>query len=341
MPFLRISLHHSIHSITLKEHISFPEMVSRIPEKILCSRGWPSADSPLSPMKGVQEQLSEIGKHRIQSMDDAGIALQVLSVSGPGADLLDATEGPAFAKMYNNLVAEKIKVFPGRFAAFAHLPTTNPTAAADELERTVTEHHFVGALINGLTNDLFLDHPQFEPLLARSEKLGVPISLHPGLPPEAVRKTYYEGLPPAAGTQLGLGGFGWHSETAIHILRFILSGTLERYPDLKWIIGHMGEMLPVMMARCDNVLNPKLTGLPRTISQTLQQQVYITTSGIFTQPPLQAAIVTFGIDRILYSVDYPFSKNEQGKKFLNGIALPLTDINKIAYGNAKRLLKLG
>ncbi len=330
-----------MRSITLEEHITFPEMVRRIPEENLRKRGWPPADSPLSPMKKVQDQLGEIGEQRIQSMDEAEIAMQVLSVSGPGADLLDATEGPAFAKAYNDLVAEKIKVFPGRFAAFAHLPTTNPTAAADELERTIAEHHFVGALINGLTNDLFLDHPQFEPLLARAEKLGVPIYLHPGVPPEAVRKTYFEGLPPAAGIQLGLAGFGWHSETAIHILRLILSGTLERHPELKLIIGHMGEMLPVMMARCDNVLNPELTGLPRSISQTLQEQVFITTSGIFTQPPLQAAIATFGIDHILYSVDYPFSKNEQGKKFLDGIALPPEDIAKIAYRNAKRLLKLG
>ena len=326
--------------IALEEHVSLPELVSRIPKEKIAQRGWPDNNSNLSPMKQVQGQLAEIGEERIGLMDEAGISLQVLSVSGPGADLLEADEAPAFAKEYNDAVAQKTAAYPGRFAAFAHLPTTAPEAAADELERTVTELQFVGALINGLTNDQFLDHPQFEPLLARAEKLEVPIYLHPAIPPEAVRKAYYEGLPAPATVQLGLAGWGWHSETAIHILRLALSGTFDRHPNLKMIIGHMGEMLPVMMARIDIILNPKFTGLQRPISQILQEQVYITTSGIFTQPPLQAAIATFGIDRILFSVDYPFAQNMQGKQFLDNIALPPADLEKIAHGNAERVLKL-
>lgn len=326
--------------IALEEHVSLPEMVSRIPKEKILQRGWPDNSSPLSPMQQVEEQLTEIGEKRVGAMDEVGISLQVLSVSGPGADLVDADAAPQFAKEYNDKVAEKAAAYPGRFAHFAHLPTTNPEAAADELERTVKEHQFVGALINGLTNDLFLDDPQFEPILARAEKLNVPIYLHPGVAPEPVRKTYYEGLPAASTVQLGLAGWGWHSETAIHILRMALAGTFDKHPNLKMIIGHMGEMLPMMMARIDNILNPKLTGLERTISEILQEQVYITTSGIFTQPPLQVAIATFGIDHILFSVDYPYAKNMQGKEFLTNIALPPADVAKIAHGNAEQLLKL-
>lgn len=326
--------------VALEEHISLSELTSRIPEEAITARGWPSPNSPNSPTKQVGPQLQEVGDERLKKMDDAGITVQVLSVSGAGADLLDANEGPALARDYNDALAQKIEAHPNRFAGFAHLPMTAPEAAADELERAVNELHFFGALINGLTQDQFLDHPRFAPLLERAEKLDVPLYLHPNVPPEAVRKAYYEGLPPALSTQLGLAGFGWHAETAIHVLRLILSGTFERFPNLKLIIGHMGETLPVMMARCDNIFKPEMTQLARTISQTLQQQVYITTSGIFTQPPLLAALATFGIDRILFSVDYPYSTNEQGRAFLSSVNLPPCDVEKLAHGNADRLLKL-
>ncbi|WP_461103321.1 amidohydrolase family protein [Spirosoma koreense] len=329
-----------MRTVALEEHVSFPELTSRIPEKAVANRGWPTSASPDSPMKQVDVQLADIGDERLTKMDEAGITVQVLSVSGAGADLLNATDGPALARDYNDLLAQKIAEHPSRFAGFAHLPMTAPEAAADELERAVRDLHFCGAMINGLTQDKFLDDPQFRPLLERAEKLDVPLYLHPNVPPEAVRKVYYEGLPPAISTLLGMAGFGWHAETAVHVLRLILSGTFERHRGLQLIVGHMGEMLPVMMARCDTIFKPAMTHLPRTISQTLQQQVYLTTSGIFTQPPLLAALATFGVDRILFSVDYPYSTNEQGRNFLNAISLPPDDLAKIAHGNADRLLKL-
>ncbi|GAB4042011.1 amidohydrolase family protein [Spirosoma jeollabukense] len=326
--------------IALEEHISFSELTSRIPEAAITARGWPATDSPNSPTKRVGSQLAEVGEKRLKTMDEAGITVQVLSVSGAGADLLDAGQGPILARDYNDALARRIAAYPNRFAGFAHLPMSNPEAAADELERTVTDLHFCGAMINGLTQNQFLDHPRFAPLLERAERLAVPLYLHPGVPPEAIQAVYYDGLAPALSTQLGMAGFGWHAETAIHVLRLVLSGTFERFHNLQLIIGHMGETLPVMMARCDLIFSQEMTHLPRTISQTLQQQVYITTSGIFTQPPLLAALATFGVDRILFSVDYPFSANEQGRAFLNSINLPPTDVEKIAHGNADRLLKL-
>jgi uncharacterized protein len=101
-----------------------------------------------------------------------------------------------------------------------------------------------------------------------------------------VADAYYSGLPGASGTLLSLSGWGWHAETALHILRLILSGTLDRYPRLQLIIGHMGEMLPMMMARCDDKFKVgTVAANSRTISQTLQDQVYVTTSGMFTWPP--------------------------------------------------------
>ena len=218
---------------------------------------------------------------------------------------------------------------------------TAPDAAADELERCVRSLNFVGTMINGTTDDKFLDDSIFDPILARAEQLDVPIYLHPNIPPEAVRKAYYDNLPTPMGFSLSIAGFGWHAETAIHVLRLILSGTLDRHPKLKLIIGHMGEFLPMTLARTSSVMAPETTQhLTRSVAQTLQDQVYVTTSGQFTYPPFMALLQTFGIDRVLFSVDYPFSANISGRQFLDHLPLAPADIQKIAHGNADRLLKL-
>jgi predicted TIM-barrel fold metal-dependent hydrolase len=247
------------------------------------------------------------------------------------------------ARQYNDLIAERIAGFEDRFMAFAHLPMTAPIAAADELERAVKEHHFRGAMIRGLTQDQFLDQPQFAPIFERAEKLDVPIYLHPGLPPKGIADIYYSGLPNYSGMAEALAcyGWGWHSETALHVLRLLFSGVFDRYPKLKLIIGHMGEMLPMMMARSERAFKPGNGGAnQRTLTDTFHQQVHITTSGFFTQPPLKIALDTFGIDNILFSIDYPFSTNEMGIEFLNAIELPEEQLAKIAHKNADKLLNL-
>ncbi|MGI4760498.1 MAG: amidohydrolase family protein [Janthinobacterium lividum] len=148
---------------------------------------WPAPDDPHSPVAEYEQKLAEVGPERLRLMDEAGITMQVLSISGPGAELLPPAESPAFAREYNDRLAAAIAKYPDRFRGFAHLPMTNPAAAADELARTVGEYHFLGAMINGTTTSLFLDDPQFAPLLARAEELGVPLYLHPGVPPQPVR----------------------------------------------------------------------------------------------------------------------------------------------------------
>ena len=323
--------------ITLEEHLTFPALTSLVPKEILARHNF----GPPQMMQEIGAKLADINGGRLKSMDESGITMQVLSVSGAGADLLGPDEGPDFAHQYNDAVAQKIAIHPDRFTAFAHLPMTAPEAAADELSRTVETYRFKGALINGLTEDQFLDHPKFAPILQRAEELQVPIYLHPGLPPKAVFDSYYSELPKFGGTLLSIAGWGWHSETALHILRLIVSGTLDKYPKLKLIIGHMGEMLPMMMVRTNGMFQPNQAGAnQRSIVETLHEQVHITTSGIFTQPPLNCAIETFGIDNIMFSVDYPFSSNEKGSNYLKSLTLPADQIEKIAHGNADKLLKL-
>ena len=229
--------------VTLEEHISLPEMTQLIPKEALGDFG----QSPM--MQKIAPKLADITDERLTSMDDTGITMQVLSVDGMGANLLSTEAAPAFATRYNTLIATKIAAHPERFTAFAHLPMTAPLAAADELERAVKEHGFRGAMIRGLTNDQFLDHPKFAPVFERATKLGVPVYLHPGLPPKSVADAYYSDFSHKSGMleSIACYGWGWHSETAIHVLRLFLAGIFDSYPTLKLIIGHMGEMLPMMM----------------------------------------------------------------------------------------------
>ena len=328
-----------MRTVALEEHFSVPSLVRRISPEAIAKRGFgkrtmlPGRVNPL-------ELLPELGDQRLASMDANGISVQVLSISGPGADLVDGAEGVAIARATNDHLAEAIARHPDRFQGFAHLPMREPEAAAAELTRTVTTLGFRGALINGMSEDRFLDDARYRSILAAAETLDVPIYLHPHLAPQAVRALYYSDLPANAGYVLEAAGWGWHAETALHVLRLVLAGTLDRHPRLKLIIGHMGEGLPAMLARCDQVSEAYVQHLSRPISRTILDQVWITTSGMFSQPPLLTALLTFGIDRILFSVDYPYASNEKGRAFLDALTLAPADVAKLAHGNADRLLKL-
>ena len=326
--------------VALEEHFTVPSLVRRIDPEAIKHRGFrprrvpPGGPNPL-------EVAPEIGEQRLRSMDDAGISVQVLSNTGAGPDLVPGTEGVAIAREMNDHLAAAIARHPDRFAGFAVLPMQSPDAAAVEFRRTVRELGFVGALINGTTEGRFLDHPSFDGILATAVALDVPIYIHPHLAPTAVREAYYGGLDAGAGRVLEAAGWGWHSETAIHVLRLVLSGALDRHPRLKLIIGHMGEMLPMMLARADEVFALDIGHLQRPISRAILDQVWITTSGIFTEPPLVAALLTFGIDRIMFSVDYPYAPNARGRAFLDRISLAPADMAKLAHANADALLRLG
>ena len=325
--------------VALEEHFTVPALVGRIDRDAIRRRGFQPRKAPKSGPNPL-ELAPEIGETRLQSMDEAGITLQVLSNTGPGPDLVPGPDGIAIAREMNDHLAAAVARHPTRFAGFAVLPMQSPDAAPKELVRAVRELGFLGALVNGTTEGRFLDHPCYEALLAAAVELDVPIYIHPHLAPEPVRRAYYSDLPDGAGRVLEGPGWGWHSETAIQILRLVLSGALDRHRRLKLVIGHMGEMLPMMLARADEVFSLDVDHLSRPISRAILDQVWLTTSGIFTEPPFLAALKTFGIDRIMFSVDYPYAPNAKGRAFLDRLSLSPTDMAKLCHGNADALLKL-
>jgi predicted TIM-barrel fold metal-dependent hydrolase len=285
----------------------------------------------------IAERLEDVGALRLREMDEAGIDLQVLSHANPGLQGVDAATGVPLARRINDRLHEAVRRNPDRFAAFAAVPTADPKAAADELERTVTKLGFKGAMINGLTGGVFHDDQRFWPLYERAAALDVPIYIHPAIPQQAVVETYYKGY---VEKHPGLlrAGWGFNVETATQGIRFVLSGVFDAHPGLKVILGHMGEGLPFYLWRITH-------GLRQSMGETTFREIFcrhfwITTSGFFSDPALVCCMMEMGIDRILFSVDYPFVDNPPGAEWTKTLPLCAEDREKLLNGNTRRLLKL-
>lgn len=287
----------------------------------------------------LRERLFDLGALRLREMDEAGIDFQVLSHGAPSLQRLEAEVAVPLAKQANDRLNEIVKGNPGRFAAFAQLPTADPKAAADELERAVTQLGFKGAMLHGLTRQgEFLDLPKFWPIYERAAALDVPIYLHPAVPHKAVIDAYYRdylekfpGLMTAA--------WGFTVETATQGVRLVLSGVFDAHPGLKIILGHLGESLPFSAWRIDMALaRPGNTS--SAFRDTFRNHFWITTSGNFSTPALLCCVMEMGADRILFSVDYPFVPNAPGVHWMRDVPLGPEDRAKILSGNARRLLRL-
>ncbi len=292
-----------------------------------------------SPAEGLAK-LADLDILRLKDLDAGGIDLQVISDIGSVLVPRPEQERVKLARESNDQLAAAIASHPDRFAGFATLPMTQPEAAADELERAVRVLGLKAPMIHGTTNGRFLDDPAFLPVLERAVALNVPIYVHPAPPPAPVREAYYDDLDPGVRFVFSTSGWGWHSEVAVHALRLILAGVFDRLPNLQIIIGHMGEMIPFMLARIDDRLTPVAKHLQHPVPWYLMHNFHITTSGFFTNPPLLLALQVMGADRIIFSVDYPFSSNEQGREFLDHADISPADKEKISHLNAERLLTL-
>ncbi len=289
----------------------------------------------------MQAKLLDLGAGRIAAMDEGGVDLQVMSLVAFGLEGLSAADGTAVAREVNDELAAAVKAHPDRLAGFATLALKDVGAAMKELERCVKELGFLGVMVNGTVEERFFDDVRFLPFFEAAAALDVPVYLHPAPPPEPVREAYYTGLPGELGRLLSIAGWGWHSETALHTLRLIVSGLFDKVPGLQLIIGHMGEGLPFALARSSGVLSGQAK-LKQTVAEYFKTNVHMTTSGYFTLPPLRCALEVVGIERMMYSVDYPFSANTKGKDYLEKVAgvLSVEEMEIFVGGNAAKVLKI-
>ena len=326
--------------VTLEEHWTDPA-VSAAGQPMMDELvpGFAAAYAPGMPYTERMNLIEDIGAGRIEDMDRNGITTQVLSCLN---SFLPADVAQPLTRKANDTAAAAKQAFPGRFEAFATLPTAAPEAAGDELRRCVQELGFVGTMIMGRTDGRFLDEPRFDPILKAANDLGVPIFLHPAPPPLAVSEANYAGdLSPAVASVFRLAAWGWHQETAVHFLHLALTGVLDRYPGLQFILGHWGEFIPFYLDRLDSTLPPSTTGRDRTFHEYLRDNVFIAPSGMFNQAQLRYCVDTVGVDRIVHAADFPFVGNEQALSFLTDSSLSEADQAKIAHENADKLLGLG
>ena len=266
-----------------------------------------------------------------------------------GVQTLERNTAIRLSREVNDWLGAVIQEYPTRFAGFAMLPTQSPIDAADELERTVSQLGFKGALINGHTNGRYLDEDSFSPIFERAQALDVPIYIHPTDPPQAIIDIYYKDCPAM------MQSWGWQVETGTHLLRLISRGVFDRFPNLKIIVGHMGELIPFGLKRINTALtmgnwllasqskvaeSAEQRCMQKSVFYYMRANVLITTSGVFDQAALNCAIAELGIDNILFSVDDPFGDNFEGMDFLNKAQLSKEDKEKLAHENAERILKL-
>lgn len=323
-----------MRTITLEEHFASPAYMDG-PGRALRE----TARLPGSAIAGMPEKLCDVDKGRIAAMDAAGIDMQVLSLAFPGVEQLEPSESVAIARAENDFLAGVVSKHPDRFAGFAALPTPAPEQAAEELERTVREYGFKGAMINGHARGRYLDDHFFWPILERAQALNVPIYLHPTMPPKPVIDAYYGGFSPALTDRLAGPGWGWHIETAVHVIRMVVGGVFDRFPNLQIVIGHLGEGLPFMLPRFA-ILAPMTKHLQRPVAAYLRENVHYTFSGFNFTATFLDCMMEVGVDRMMFSADYPYGPMDRARAFLDQLPISPGEREKIAHGNAERLFRM-
>ena len=289
---------------------------------------------------GILDRLYDYSALRIKEMDEAGVDFQVLSHGAPSTQRMDADTAVKICKGANDRLREIVRAHPDRFGAFGQIPTPDPKAAADELERCVTKLGFQGVMVHGLTNGVFFDDKRFWPIFERAAALDCPIYLHPAQPDPRVAEIYYKDYVKEFPGLL-TAGWGFTVETATQTIRMVLSGVFKKYPNLRMITGHMGESIPFSVWRISQALSrPGNADTSFSFRDVFCEHFWITTSGNFSNPALLCSMLEMGIDRIIFSIDYPFVPNKPGMDWLPTIPISKEDMQKFLHGNAERLLKL-
>jgi 2,3-dihydroxybenzoate decarboxylase len=319
--------------IALEEHFVIPSLE----DLMFSSIGWDPAE-----WQEMHDRLKETGDLRLAAMDRAGIERSVISLAAPCVqDEVDAARAVERAIDANDALAAVVSAHPDRYAGFAALPMQDPLAAANELERTVRDLGFKGALVNGysslgnLETAAYYDETQYLPFWERVAALDVPFYLHPRNPLPNQRRIY-QGRSELLGPT-----WAFAVETGTHALRLITSGLFDRFPSLTIILGHLGELLPFAIERLQQRMSRvSRANLQRSPTECLRENFYLTTSGNFHTPSLVGILLQLGADRVLFSVDYPFEETEEAAAWFDAAPISEADRQKIGRTNAQRVLRL-
>lgn len=321
--------------IAVEETFSVPEvldamraLIEREPDRE------PGLSAPPYVVTDTIQALYDLGEGRIAAMNAARVDKQLLSLWSPGVQVFDPAQGTELARLVNDRLAEAIRAHPDRFAGLATVAPQDPAAAAQEIERAVSGLGLHGVLINSHTNSEHLDNPRYWPIFEAAQALGTPIYLHPRNPPVQMHDAF---------TDYTMGGalWGFAMETSQHVVRLLMGGVFDEFPDITIVLGHMGEGVPFWLDRLDQVsARPGMAQLQRRPSEYFRDNFLITTSAMFWDPVLEFCVAVLGADRILFAIDSPFASAERGTEWLDAAPLPDAEKRKIYHENAERVFSL-
>jgi 2,3-dihydroxybenzoate decarboxylase len=305
-------------------------------------------------------QISDLNNERVRLADEHGIGYTIVSLTVPGIQgMSDKAQAEKRATEINNWAAEKIKSQPKKLGAFACLSMHDPKQAGEELRRCVKDLGFHGALLcnfqhagnNGETY-LFYDQPEYDAFWKVCQELDVPVYIHPSAPTDVVYEKLYAQRKFLVGPPLSFA-----NDVSLHLLGLITNGVFDRNPNLKIIVGHLGEHIPFDFWRINHWLEDVERPLAqeqgvenfakRSVYDYFKKNIWVTTSGHFSTHSLEYVVRELGADRVLFSVDYPYETIENCSAWWDGKAKEVIDAvgglenyEKIGRGNAKALLRL-
>jgi 5-carboxyvanillate decarboxylase len=287
--------------------------------------------------KVLDDRLLDIGAARLAHMDQIGIDMQILSLTSPGVQVFEAALATRLAAQSNDALAEAVRAHPTRFAGLAAIAPQDPASAAKEIERAA-KLKLNGLIVNSHTMGEYLDALKFRPIFEAAQALDMPIYLHPREPAASWVAPYLD-------YALWFAGWGFAAETGLHAMRLIMSGTFDRFPKLKIVLGHMGEGIPFWLQRIDNryLLEVKIGAcekLPRLPSEYFLENFVITTSGVTSMPALRLSLDVLGVDRILFAADFPYEDDAEAVRFMDSASVTEEERKKIYETNARRVFKL-
>jgi len=327
--------------IATEEAFATPEQLAAY--RLLGESGWNDPDVVFwrnvvaGRFDDIVAQLLDLGEGRIAMMDRHRIDVQLLLLTSPGVQIFAPARASDLARASNDLLAEALARHPTRFAGLASIAPHDPAGAVREMERAVNGLGLNGVVVNSHTNGHYLDEPAFWPILEAAEAMDVPIYIHPRSLPQQTSAAY-EGL------SLNGGIWGYAAETGLHAVRLIIGGVFARFPNLKVVLGHLGEGLPWWLYRLDYMYDLQSRRLRREVnrkpSDYVRQNIWITTSGMNDADALRFCLAKLGPERILWAVDYPYQETAEAVSFLDEMDLAAPAKAAIFGGNAERLFRI-
>lgn len=329
--------------IATEEAFAIPEQVEEFRRVAGLSYSNPDLDmwrGFLNPTAGAQpllRRLLDLEGERIQIMDQAGVDVHLLSLTSPGVQMFDADTATNLATLANDQLAAVIKKHPARFAGLASFAPQDPKRAVKEIDRALNELKLNGLIVNSHTNSEYLDDRKYWPIFEAATASKAAIYIHPRNMPDPCS------FMTRADTNLAGAIWGFQMETGLHSMRLIVSGVFDQFPDLKIILGHMGEGLPYWLYRIDYMYNAFTRGhgkLKKTPSQYVKDNFVITTSGMNDHKVLKYCNDALGPDNIIFAIDYPYQESVEAANFMNSAPLPEADVEKIAHATSEKIFRI-